>query len=121
VWLLSDGLVFLSVWQEVEYLFPPCSFLEQDGGPRYEVTEAGLVQVVSVRVNANQRTMTVEELRGQKKQLHVDAFSFAVTELEDELKIQKDAFLGRLRKDRLYSFYMVMDRRRHALTCLLVR
>ncbi len=63
---------------EVEYLWVPCSFLQQSG-PRYvEVTEGGAVVLVPVRINSNLKTMTVEEFLGQKKQMHVTAFRHLV-------------------------------------------
>ncbi len=52
----------------------PCSFLQQSG-PRYvEVTKEGAVVLVPVRVNSNLKTMNVEEILRQKKQMHVAAF-----------------------------------------------
>jgi hypothetical protein len=72
---------------EVEYLWVPCSFLQQSG-PRYlEVTSAGAVVLVPVRINSNLKTMTVEEFLGQKKQMHVSAFRhLACDELPHDLR-----------------------------------
>jgi hypothetical protein len=54
---------------EVEYLFAPCCFLEQDGPDYLEVTSAGVVRIFPVCVNANQQTCTVDELVDKKKKL----------------------------------------------------
>jgi hypothetical protein len=71
---------------EREYLFVPCSFVEQEGQQYLEVTEAGVVTVIPVRVNANLKTMTVEELLGQKKALHEASFSYLLDELQAKLR-----------------------------------
>ncbi len=47
---------------EIEYLFAPCSFLEKDGPEYLEVTSAGVVKIFPVRLNANHKTSTIEEL-----------------------------------------------------------
>ena len=72
---------------EVEYLWVPCSFLQQSG-PRYvEVTSQGAVVLVPVRINSNLKAMTVEELLGQKKSMHVTAFRhFVCDELPHDLR-----------------------------------
>jgi hypothetical protein len=71
----------------VEYLWVPCSFLQQSG-PRYvEVTSQGAVVLVPVRINSNLKAMTVEELLGQKKSMHVTAFRhFVHGELPHDLR-----------------------------------
>jgi hypothetical protein len=71
---------------EKEYLFVPCSFLEQEGQQYLEVTKAGVVTVIPVRVNANLKTMTVEELLGQKKALHTASFNYLLDELQMKLR-----------------------------------
>jgi ankyrin repeat protein len=71
---------------EVEYLWTPCCFLEQDGPCAVEVTASGPVRVVPVHVNLNLKTWTTEELLGRKKQLHLAAFDHLVGELRRELE-----------------------------------
>jgi hypothetical protein len=72
---------------EVEYLWVPCSFLQQSGRRYLEVTAAGAVVLVPVRINSNLKTMTVEEFLGQKKQMHVSAFRhLAFDELPHDLR-----------------------------------
>ncbi len=44
---------------EMEYLYVPCSFLEQQGERTVEATPAGVVELIPVRVNANLKTKTV--------------------------------------------------------------
>jgi hypothetical protein len=77
----------------VEYLWVPCSFLQQSG-PRYvEVTSQGAVVLVPVRINSNLKAMTVEELLGQKKSMHVTAFRhFVHDELPHDLRRIADSY-----------------------------
>jgi hypothetical protein len=75
---------------ENEYLWVPCSFLEPEGAPTVELIEAeggaaGVVTVVPVRVSANLKARTVEELRGQKKGLHVNEFHYLLAETSRDL------------------------------------
>jgi WD40 repeat protein len=58
---------------EKEFLYLPCSFLQRtrQGNGRAQVVDGGLVAFVSVRVNLNIKTQTVEELQEQKKSLHM--------------------------------------------------
>ena len=42
----------------MEYLYVPCSFLEQHGARAVEATPAGVVELIPVRVNANLKTKT---------------------------------------------------------------
>jgi hypothetical protein len=71
--------------REAEYLFVPCSFVEQEGHPRLEVTANGVVTVYPVIVNANMKGLTVEEHLSQKKMMHTAAFGYLVDEIEREL------------------------------------
>ena len=82
---------------EVEYLFVPCSFVEPTGvrnleeskaeavdsegktkdsetGKEKKSDAAGLLWLIHVRVNANLKSFTVEELKGRKKEMHLAAF-----------------------------------------------
>ncbi len=70
---------------EREYLWNPCSLLEAGGEPFLEVTSYGIVNVIPVRMNNNVKTMTIEELRGQKKQMHISSFEFLLHEVKVEL------------------------------------
>ena len=70
---------------EEEYLYAPFSFVEKDGQEFVEATIHGVVQVIPVRVNANIKTKTVEELVDQKKIMHLTAFNYLVHEIENEL------------------------------------
>ena len=50
-----------------------------------ECTPDGPVRLVPVRINANLKTLTVEEIRAQKKTTHLAAFDFLVDELARDL------------------------------------
>ena len=68
----------------------PCSFVEPAGPGLLERDEeeggGGLVRVLPVRVNANLKSLTVEELRGRKRGMHLAAFEYARKELGRELR-----------------------------------
>jgi hypothetical protein len=70
---------------EVEYLYVPCSFLEQCGPKQVEATDHGVVEMIPVRVNANLKTKTIEELVDQKKNTHMAAFEYVIHEIDREL------------------------------------
>jgi hypothetical protein len=63
---------------EKEFLYLPCSFLQRarQGNGRAQVVDGGLVAFVSVRVNLNIKTQTVEELREQKVERKADASTY---------------------------------------------
>ena len=85
---------FSQYTSEVEYLFAPCSFLEQDGCDNLEVTSAGIVRVIPVCVSANNKTSTVDELENKKRTLHLSSFKHRIHEIELRLKalaLDKDA------------------------------
>ena len=78
---------------ESEYLWVPCSFLEPDGAPKVELVPAdgegaagGVVTEVPVRLSANLKARTVEELRTQKKDMHLAAFGYLLAETARDLE-----------------------------------
>jgi hypothetical protein len=72
--------------KEVEYLYPPMSFIAAAGTPRFAISADGLgVRVFPVQVSANQASRTVEQILGQKKRAHIAAFRFLVAETRAEL------------------------------------
>ncbi len=77
---------FSQYTSEVEYLFTPCSFLEQDGPDYLEVTAAGVVRIFPVCVNSNHKTSTVDEFETLKKTLHLSSFKYRIHEIELKLK-----------------------------------
>ena len=82
--------------QEVEFLFPPVSYLQMHGEEYLEMTEKGPVRAIQVRVNVNQLARTCEQVVGQKKELHIQSFEHALRELERALMEQDRAFAERL-------------------------
>ncbi len=83
--------------QEIEYLFPPISFLQLTGEQQLECTPDGPVQLVPVRINANLKTLTVEEICAQKKTTHLASFDFLVDELIRDLHEQAESAEARTR------------------------
>ncbi len=67
------------------YLWVPCSFLEPVGVQYLEVTADGVVTVIPIRVNANLKTLTVDELVGQKRDMHLGAFRYMLDEVRRDL------------------------------------
>jgi len=68
---------------EKEFLIVPYSFVQGDGRQRTEVTEGGgVLTVISVSVNINLQTLTVEQLRGKKKSMHLTAFKSIIDETQ---------------------------------------
>jgi WD40 repeat protein len=72
---------------EKEFLYLPCSFLQRtrQGNGRAQVVDGGLVAFVSVRINLNIKTQTVEELQEQKKSLHMVSAKSILPEVKFEL------------------------------------
>jgi hypothetical protein len=68
---------------EKEFLIVPYSFVQGDGRQRTEITEGGgVLTVISVSVNINLQTLTVEQLRGKKKSMHITAFKSIIDETQ---------------------------------------
>jgi hypothetical protein len=74
--------------QEIEYLFVPCSFLGPDGPTQFLIGDDGLgVRVVPVRISTSHSARTVEDLLGEKKNMHVTAFKYLVEETRATLTL----------------------------------
>jgi len=71
---------------EVEYLWVPCSYIEPSGHIYLHVLPEGVVKVIPVRVNANLKAKTVEDLLGQKKTMHMTAFRQLLDETRHHLE-----------------------------------
>ena len=86
---------------EVEYLWVPCSFVEPSGSPYLEVTQHGVASVVRVRVNANLRALTVEDVLEMKKQAHLVSFKYLLDETRRDLynRAEIGGAAARLSKD----------------------
>ena len=86
---------------EIEYLWLPCSFVQPSGSRYLEVSALGVVTMVPVRVNANLKTMTVDEILGQKKAMHLASFRYLQDELRRDLEhiAEAEGGSGRLRAD----------------------
>jgi hypothetical protein len=86
-----------------EYLWVPCSLVQPlgDDAVSVEIIQGGLVTVLSVRVNINIKTETVEELLAKKKSMHVAAMRAMIDDLENYLKrvSETHAFKERARTD----------------------
>jgi WD40 repeat protein len=72
---------------EQEFLYLPCSFIQRarQSNGRVHVVDGGLVSFVSVKVNLNIKTQTVEELQEQRKSLHMVSARSMLAEVKFEL------------------------------------
>ncbi len=86
---------------EKEILFVPCSFLEQVSHHSVEITRDGIVIVIPVRVNANLKTMTVEDYVQQRKLMHISSFRYLVEEIKQQVFSEetKEKAMKRLEMD----------------------
>ncbi len=86
----------------MEYLFPAGSFVEPSGPSYLAEGGGGLLTVLPVRINANGKASTVEELRAQKKDMHLAAFRYLLAETARDLQRVVDengGLAGRLDRD----------------------
>jgi hypothetical protein len=66
---------------EREFLFVPMSFVQARERCRVEVGPGGgVLKIISVSVNINLKTETVEQLTGKKKSMHISAFKSVIDE-----------------------------------------
>lgn len=65
---------------EDEILFPPLSNLEVMADAHEEETHMGLVTVLPLRVNANVKSLTINQLKDRRKTLHVEMLKDLVNE-----------------------------------------
>ena len=63
--------------------------------------EQGIVRIIPVKANANTRSLTVEQLIGQKKQLHLGSFRYILDGLKSKLWeiVESNNAIGSLQKD----------------------
>ncbi len=71
---------------QVEYLWPAGSYIESSGSPYTAEGGGGLLTMVPVRINASGKAQTVEELRAQKKDTHVNSFRHRLAETASDLE-----------------------------------
>jgi hypothetical protein len=85
----------------VEYLWPAFSYIEPSGPPYTVEGGGGLLTMVPVRINANGKALTTEELRTQKKDMHLSAFRYLLAETARDLEriTEDDRAHDRLARD----------------------
>ncbi len=64
----------------MEYLWPAGSFIEPSGAAYTVEGGGGLLSMVPVRINANVKALTVEELHTKKKDMHLAEFRYLLDE-----------------------------------------
>lgn len=90
---------FSQYMQEVEYLWVPGSYLQQDGQQYLEVSADGIMEMIPVKVNANLKADTTDELLTRKKSMHLSAFQYRLDEIMNELQMREDKAMKRLMLD----------------------
>jgi hypothetical protein len=92
----ADVSCFSQYPNEKEFLWNPCSLIEPSGERYMEVTPDGIVTIVPVRANMNVRTMTLQEILEQKKQMHLTSFKYLLVEIKNEIDaLSKDPSLDK--------------------------
>jgi hypothetical protein len=77
----ADISQFSQYPKEREFLFVPMSYVQGQERCRVEVGPGGgVLKVISVSVNINLKTETVEQLTGKKKSMHISAFKSVIDE-----------------------------------------
>jgi hypothetical protein len=76
---------------EGETLFLPMSYVAQNSQQRVETTATGKVTIIPVRVNVNLKAECLEQLEEKKKSIHIAAFEFRVSELQQKLHMLAEA------------------------------
>jgi hypothetical protein len=90
----------------LEYLWPAYSYIEPSGPPYTVEGGGGLLTMVPVRINANGKALTVEELRTQKKDMHLAAYRLLLAETARDLECiaEAEGAERRLARDPLQVF-----------------
>ena len=87
---------------ERETVFNTCSYLEYvRGRDAIHVTEYGLVRVLLVKVNANSKALTIEELQGRRKTVVVSMIDTIYADVchDVETRVQTEQFRARLAQE----------------------
>ena len=72
---------------EKEFLFVPMSYVQGKERCRLEVVPGdGVLKIISVDININIKTETVEQLTGKKKNMHISAFKSLMDETKQWLQ-----------------------------------
>ena len=88
---------------ENEYIWPPCSFLEPEGSSFLNISAEGIVRMIPVRVNANLKSQTLEEIVSQKKATHLSSLRYRI----DEIKIKFEKYKTEFFEDKLLQQRLV--------------
>ena len=77
---------------EDEIVMPPLSNLEVVGDARMEDTHKGVIMVIPLRINVNLKSLTMDELQGRRKLLHISMMQNLLAEAHRDLTdIDKEA------------------------------
>jgi hypothetical protein len=109
----ADISEFSQFPSERETVFNTCSFLEYVRGvDTVHVTDSGVVRQLLVKINANTKALTVEELLGRRKSVVVSSLEVIHADVCRTLdtRVQTDIFRNRLAQDKAECFkdYFIM-------------
>ncbi len=94
---------------EKEFLFVPMSYVQGRERCRVEVGPGGgVLQVVSVGVNINLKTETVEQLTSKKRSIHIEAFKAVIDETKHWMQAyaeENGRAKARAATDKWYGIY----------------
>ena len=94
---------------EKEFLFVPMSYVQGQGRCRVEVGPGGgVLKVISVGVNINLKTETVEQLTGKKRSMHIVAFKAVIDETKQWMQAyaeENGRAQARAATDKEYGLY----------------
>jgi ankyrin repeat protein len=107
----ADISKFSQFPSEKEFLWNPCSLLEPCAESFFEVTADGIVSVIPVRMNMNVKTMTLNEIRDQKRKMHLTSFEYMLGDIRQILSsMSKDPSMpSRLKQDPTSEMISIKD------------
>jgi hypothetical protein len=103
----ADISEFSQFPSERETVFNTCAFLEYvRGEDTIHVTEWGVVRQLLVKINANTKALTVEELQGRRQSVVVSSLEVIHADVCRALdaRVQTDSFRTRLAQDKSHIF-----------------
>jgi hypothetical protein len=107
----ADISAFSQYPGEKEFLIVPYSFVQSDGRQRTEITDGGgVLTVISVNVNINLKTETLEQLKGKKRSMHLTAFNSLIDETKQWFHSLDGQMKARAATDKGYNNFNCISR-----------
>jgi hypothetical protein len=104
--LREHSLIVFQKPGEGEVLFPPLCHLEVVGSPKVEILENKQVLVMPIKVNTNQKLMTIEDILGRRKQIAISIGFGVINDVDFDMrfisKVRKGVQLSSAEKDTVF-------------------